>query len=1036
MEEQLAHLLAETQSSQESPRKNAELQLKQLYHDQSFPLALVSLASHDSIPLNIRQAALLVCKKFVETGWSANLDEFGGQVLINDTNKSTVRQTLLDIALSDTHERKIKSAASLVVSKIATADFPEDWPNLLPDLLALIPQASDARLHGALKVLQDLVEDCLNEEQFFNVAHDLVRTVHDVAVNDARKPTLRALAISAFRSSFDTLEMVMEDHKAAVKGFAEQTLNAWMPFFLDILKSPLPGMPEEDDDGQRDMAAAEYYRGIVALKLQVVKVLMRIRSVFPSVLGPQSLALFSAVWEELSRLEGQYHASYINGDRQSRLEDADGLPYTLDFLIIEELDFMQALLRAPLVKKELERQLQSPQTAGWVVEIMKLAASYSNITTEEEGMWDMDVNIFLSEESSVTANYTPRIACADLVTKLVQWVQGATLDGLYSHIRAVYSTESDWKAKEASLYILNALLRDMQEVERSIPAETANNLVAFVNQSIQQDDDFLRARAHVVAGSLVKTTDGALAHVAPTFLQNCLHTMTSDHSDVVKVSCVRALQQYLSSIPPDMTAPLQTSIIEGLSQFLSQQDLNDLSDNDDVMVALLETLRDAICLDTHVCLDSGGLALLFTIANHGASNFQLSMLITETFEEIASSLADGGPEKFARLCEKVLPSLIGVFDVDSLEEENPLTNLAADLLAVLLEHAPSPLPLGFVSEVMPKLQRLLLGSLEDTLLNSATTAIKCMLERDAEVVFGWHDADGKGGLEVLLIIIDRLLGPLVDDNAASEVGALAAAVVEKAGSERLGPYLSQLLQAVAIRLSTAEKAPIIQSLILVFARLTLISATEVLQFLSSIQIEDGTGLQVVMAKWLEHSVHFAGYDEIRQNVIALTKLYDLSSPILSSVAVKGDLVVPQTSRIMTRSRAKQTPEQYTSVPADLKIIKVLIEELLHASGPTDAAQAAASFANNGAEDEEDGDDDDEWEDDPQGFLDLGAGITKADLMSYGMGGAGGDTLRRRDDETQEYLLGWFREVGERPGFADTYNQLSEAEKEKLRNLLG
>ncbi|GAM85354.1 hypothetical protein ANO11243_033610 [Dothideomycetidae sp. 11243] len=1037
MEEQVVRLLAETQNSQETPRKQAELHLRQLYHDEGFPLALVSIASHDSVPLNIRQAALLVCKKFVETGWSPNLDEFGGQILINDSNKSTVRQTLVDIALSDSHERKIKSAASLVVSKVATADFPEDWPNLLPDLLNLIPHASDLRLHGALKVLQDLIEDCLNEEQFFKVAHDLVRTIYEVAINEARKPTLRALAISAFRSSFDTLEMVMEDHKAAVKGFAEQTVSAWMPFFLATLKSPLPEVPE-DNDVSRDDPVAEKYRGSVALKLQVVKVLMRIRSVFPSVLSPQSPALFSAVWEELNQLQDQYRTFYIEDDRQGRLEDADGLPYTLDFLVLEELDFMQACLRAPPVRRELEKQLQSPETSGWIAEMMKIAVNYSHITNEEEALWNIDVNIFLSEESDITANYTPRTACGDLVTKLGEWIQGPTLDGLSSHAHTIYSSDADWKAKEATLYLLNAMLRDVEAVERSVSPDVANNFVDLVHRAMKQDDDFLRARGHLVAGSLVKTTGGALAHVAPTFMQDCLSTMIEDESDVVRVSCVRALQQYLSSIPPNMTTPLQSSIIDALTQFLAQQDLSDFDDNEDVMVALLSTLKDAILLDPRVCLEGSALSLLFTLANHGASSFQLAMLITETFEDVSSKLAESGHDQFSRLCDKVVPSLTGVFDAASLSEENALTNLVADMLAVLTEEAPSPLPNGFVSTLMPRLQRLLLEADDEELLKSATTTVKFMLERDAEAVFS-YTGEGKSGLEILLIIIDRLLGPNIGDNAGSEVGGLAAALVEKAGSERLGPYLSQLLQAVAIRLSTAEKAQIIQSLILVFARLTLISATEVVGFLAGIHIGNETGLQIVMAQWLENSVHFAGYDEIRQNIIALTKLYDLSSPLLDSVTVKGDLIVSQTSRIITRSRAKQNPMQYTTVNANLKIVKTLVDELLAPLNPSDLASkgggGAGFTADDDDEDNEDGEDD-EWEDDPHDFLDLGAGMTKADLMAYGEGEGGFGNLRRNDDETQNYLLNWFREVGQRPGFEERFHQLTEGEREKLRNLLG
>lgn len=103
----------------------------------------------------------------------------------------------------------------------------------------------------------------------------------------------------------------------------------------------------------------------------------------------------------------------------------------------------------------------------------------------------------------------------------------------------------------------------------------------------------------------------------------------------------------------------------------------------------------------------------------------------------------------------------------------------------------------------------------------------------------------------------------------------------------------------------------------------------------------------------------------------MTKLYDLDDPRLSQVHVKGDLIVPQSDRIMTRSRARQNPDQFTVIPASLKIVKVLVEELLSASGASRSLDAAAAA---GLEDENSEDED--WEDEPNGFLDLGAGITK------------------------------------------------------------
>lgn len=147
------------------------------------------------------------------------------------------------------------------------------------------------------------------------------------------------------------------------------------------------------------------------------------------------MVLFQTAWEELSHLRPAYHELFINDERQGRLEDADGLPYTLDFLVSDELDLMENLLKAPPVKAELQSQLKQastgPQSVGWLQEIMQLVISYAQITTEEEGLWEIDVNLYLSEETSLTANYTPRVACGTLiVTGLVEWLKEVPLEAL------------------------------------------------------------------------------------------------------------------------------------------------------------------------------------------------------------------------------------------------------------------------------------------------------------------------------------------------------------------------------------------------------------------------------------------------------------------------------------------------------------------------------------------------------------------------------------------------------------------------------
>ncbi|KAH6632358.1 armadillo-type protein [Chaetomium tenue] len=1031
MDEHLAQLLAATHDKNEAPRKRAELDLLHARQNPEFPLSLSRIGAHTGAPVQIRQSALTYLRNFIEKNWGPDDTASGPQIPIDDSTKDYLRNVILELILSPEDERKVKVAASYVVSKIAMADFPHRWPTLLPSVLGIMPTGTDAQLHGALRILQDLVEESLTDEQFFSVARDIIKACYDVALNENRKETHRSLAVLVFRSCFDLMDIVKEDHKKEVKTFAEQVLSGWLPFLEQAIKTPLP--PLVDDNGSQP----DNWYGPIALKDQAVKTLIKIRTVFPSLLLPQILALFTATWEELSRLMPPHQSLFINSDAQSRLEDIDGLPFTLDFLVLDDLDFLSQCIRAPPVQKQLEADIASRgavHDTPWVLDLMNLLTSFSQITQEEEGLWNIDVSLYLADETSVSSNYTARTACGDLVIKLGEWLDKAALEGLYAYTKTIFSAESaSWQKQEAALFLFNAILNDFQDCDKSIPPEIANAYLELVTYAInKQDEPMLRARGYLVAGALAQTYQPALG-----LLDNVVEAITRDDSELVQVAAVKAVEGFIrGGVPVDRQAP----IIMAIQRFLEAKDLSELEDADDLLVTLLETLRTTVSMDTRIAIqpDSKAVDLLFLIAKHGAANFHVTLIVCETFEDIARTFKDNeGPLKdmehprlYAALCGKVLPSITGTFDVANLTQDNPLVTLAADLLSLLVQFGSEPLPEGFVAATLPKLLHLLMTSSDGAILRPGAETVKYILMHDHKQVFSWQDENGQSGLEVCLRIIDRLLGPDIQDTAASEVGGLAAELVEKAGHERLGPFLPQLLQAVATRLETAQAAPFIQSLILVFARLSLVGAQDVVNFLSDIQINGQVGLQVVLSKWLENSVNFAGYDEIRQNVIALSKLYSLNDSRLAQTTVKGELIITNTDRIMTRSRAKLNPDQYTIIPAPLKILKVLIEELVSASGMQAAANVAAAAATELADEDDDGDNEG-WEDEADDTLDLALGGTKSDLMGWLEGGG---SSRQRDDETQAYLVDFFIRA-DAENIAEFQNwcaMLSDDEKQKVK----
>ncbi|KAI0999765.1 hypothetical protein K3495_g8435 [Podosphaera aphanis] len=1016
-EDHLLRLLAETQSPDEGPRKNAELQLTQAQRHPAFPVSLAAIATHPNIGIEIRQSALLILKRWVENFWQSTDQEDAttlGPVILDDGSKELLRNKMFELATSESLDRKIRNSASYVVTKIANIDFPDQWPDLLSKLLLIIPSSSDARLHGALRVLFDLVEDALSEDEFFTVARDILKAVFDVATNENRKPVLRAFATSIFRETFNMMEMVKDQYGSEVKMFADEALTAWSPLFLHVMKTPLPQRTDCSGD------VPEYRRGLIALKLQVMKTLMKIRVVFPQLLLPQTPILFSTTWAELNLLKEEYEDMYVKNEEQGRLEDADGLPYTLDFLVLEELDFLQSCLKAPPVQKELSLQIQ--QNSGvmntpWVLDLMKLVVTYAQITMEEEDLWDIDVNLFLAEESCMTANYTARTACGDLLIKLAEWLHQGALEGLLAYTQHLLpASKSTWRLREASLFLLTQLLNEYLDLGQNVAHEVVGSYLKLIEYAISHTDEpLLRARGYLVAGIVVQSIPGMSLNL----LDRTITSINNDEAEVVKVACIKSIQGWIK-VP--LHPKHQSLIMSAVSEYFHTKDLTELEDADDLLFTLVETLRATVSLDPQVTISNGSVFdLLFTAAKHGAANFQMIMLVTETFEDIVQNLSR--TNLYTQLCMKVLPSLTGAFNVGDMTGDDSLVELATELLVVLTQNGSEPLPQGYVAASLPKLSRLMMATSEGGILRAGAEVVKFMLMHDHQQVFAWQEEQNKSGLEVCLILIDKLLSPSTEDNAASEVGGLAAELVEKAGKERLGPYLEQLLRAVTSRLASAEAAPFIQSLTLVFARLSLTSAGDVVEFLSQIEVNGSSGLEVVLGKWLENSVNFAGYDAIRQNVIALSKLYSLDDPRLARIMVRGDQIVPANDIILTRSRAKRNPTKYTIIPAPLKILKVLIEELLSASGHASAVSTLAAAA--AAEE------DDDWEDVPNN-LDLASSIAKKDLMSL----AEINYTRERDDETQAYLTEFFLRAARENigGFSSWYSALNPQEQSKLEEL--
>jgi predicted nucleic-acid-binding protein len=157
-------------------------------------------------------------------------------------------------------------------------------------------------------------------------------------------------------------------------------------------------------------------------------------------------------------------------------------------------------------------------------------------------------------------------------------------------------------------------------------------------------------------------------------LDRIITSITQEESEVVQVACVKAVEGLINA--GQVSADRQVPIINAIQNYMNNKDPSDMEDADELLVTLAESLRAAITLDKRIALsnDVKSVDLLFMLAKLGASNFQVTMLITEAFEEIVEDLSD--PESYTALCAKLLPTLTGAFDVANLTEDNPLVTVS------------------------------------------------------------------------------------------------------------------------------------------------------------------------------------------------------------------------------------------------------------------------------------------------------------------------------------------------------------------------
>lgn len=921
---------------------------------------LIQAALHES-QVSVRQSCLLHIKRLVPKFWSLAFDSFVGPP-VHQPAKLQIRDSLLTLATTSP-ELKIRSGAAYCILQIAASDFPDEWPELFPRLYeAATSTELEIPVIGSLAVLEELLDDLVTEDQFWEggVGATLLQQISRVLALPLLLNTVRLLALKLYQSVFRTLASAeaseLPARQQAVKGHVGEFSDLIVRLFSDA-----------GGDLVIDLTILDY-------KTQMYKAFQNIfgqyRRLVPSKAVEAFLRLAVA---DLAPATAAHTEIVVEGREQRVVGARDDLldaALTVTLRLIENLSTVALLSYYHHLTKTF-----SPDECAAVAELLVRSAV---LPKDNVDTFAADFNEYVTQISGLSVAASAREVIFEFLSAMnandAQWL-ARELGNDFQRQR--YSSAP--LLEEALLLCLECLFgNDDLDVEH-LPAPTFVERIRLILASASESPlvagrallalPHFYEKCHVPGGNGGPfSSSAALEQFAQTF--EAAAAIGTDQAELVQASALVAIPLWRNAglfETLKVGSNIQTAVFRLAAALLEEAD-------EDTPPVLLEAIsvavdfsRDSLFL-ANLPNNSTVIDLVFQISFKDPANVQLTIDAGDCIKALLKNVTE---QEYRFICEKLMPGLMTIIlnAVDSGPVEyTPELYLAFELLGEIIGAAPEnpgsgdSFPPDVFLYIFPILRRLLLNSSDDQILQSGGEVFSNLLQRASNSFIKYEDPDTKQpGLSLLLEMASKFLSPELSDSAAMNCGSIVISLFENFQSSLDGNFYFELLGATVRRLVIAKEVVTIENLIMVFCKLVLSTSPElVIGALTSVELSDAeghtkNGLQLVLPIWFTAFEVTRGFEQIKQNILALGKIFYLNDPSVANLITDGDLIPYDGDKIITRSMSKSMPERYTQIPAPLKIIKLLVAELGFQSQQPDPNDyiPAENDDNNG---------DDEWED--------------------------------------------------------------------------
>lgn len=1020
----LIRLVVDQNSPDNNIRKAAELSFADYVRENpstaAFELIMAATVPENQLPVDIRQASLLHLKRLVPKYWSLAFQLFVGPPIEQDL-KAMIRQNLILLVTSSPHS-KIRLSSAYVIVQIAAADYPDEWPELLPRLYGEALKYNDPiAVTGSLTVLTDLFDDLITEEMFWEggIGDQFLTHLTNLLSQNQLGPAVKVSALNLYLTVFSTLlspeARELKERSEAVNGHIIQ----FSSLLLSLAQTSLASA-----------ATSPQSISLIDLKLRshVYKTLGQIFGYFSKIISVDTKrSILNVLVEDFVTLSHGFKSILVNQDNTVSVltsDDASETESCINNLVSNLLDLLSLLQE----KLPLYEMLNEDAVSAFISALVTFA-EIPALTLED---YEADFNKFVTDSTGLSGSVCIRDSILDFLSNS----NGKDAGHIFHAVNSI-DNSTNYKLKEACLFIIEGIF--LNESPSTLGQGFSPSAYLSQISSLASDNHpIVTARVFLLIPRLMdkfhnQISASSFASIElrkmleySKFYKNQEQAFLLISSALISITLWKNIENFTLS---NVDNSLQELIFELCNRLVEDSD-------EDTLPVLIEAISAAIGISDEraqsVNIAGSNFSIIELILNISFKDPANVQLIVDATECLEMFLEDLSVENYLQVCEKSVPLLMLQIS-SSLKnvptEFSPELSLQLEMLCIVisqfpLEKAGQQFPPQLFSCVFPDTSKLIMNTNDDQILQKAGELFNAVIQKAPNLVVEFKDPiSGGSGTDLLLAIASKFLSPELSDSAAMNCGLTVISLFENFQKYLNDEFFFQLLQATVRRLVIAKSIVTIENLIMVFCKLVLNTSPEiVIQALTSMEIADSNnisknGLELVMPIWLNNFEVTRGFEKIKQNVLALGKIFSLGDSRLEQLTVNGELIPYDGDLIITRSMAKSMPEKYTQVAAPQKILLLLVGELAFQCQQPDPADFLP-------EEGEEGDDDGDWEE----MDDLGVPNFEK-LKSY-VDSDDEDEPLSQDSGIKEILVQFFKECLTKNlgNFREHYEALGDDDK--------